>query len=121
MNISIEARNLIDNSFRLGYLFSVIIFDIQKILDLVEKNDFKKTLHFLESDFIIKFNSLEFFFQNLYETKGISEDELTHIKNFCTDSTEDLNLVISALKNTGKLTEEDISLMKKLLKNMNDF
>jgi hypothetical protein len=122
MIISLQTKTLIDDSFRLGYLFSVLIFDLEKILQLIEKKDFKNLLIFLESDFIIKFISLESFFINLYKTQGISEgDDLIHIKTFCNDSTLMLQNTISELKKTNNLTEENISLIKKLLKNMTDF
>ena len=122
MIISLQTKTLIDDSFRLGYLFSVLIFDLEKILQLIEKKDFKNLLIFLESDFIIKFISLESFFISLYKTQGISEgDDLIHIKTFCNDSTLMLQNTISELKKTNNLTEENISLIKKLLKNMTDF
>ena len=122
MIISLQTKTLIDDSFRLGYLFSVLIFDLEKIKELIEKKDFKNLLIFLESDFIIKFISLESFFINLYKTQGISEgDDLIHIKTFCNDSTLMLQNTISELKKTNNLTEENISLIKKLLKNMTDF
>ena len=122
MIISLQTKTLIDDSFRLGYLFSVLIFDLEKIIELIEKKDFKNLLIFLESDFIIKFISLESFFINLYKTQGISEgDDLIHIKTFCNDSTLMLQNTISELKKTNNLTEENISLIKKLLKNMTDF
>jgi hypothetical protein len=122
MTISLETRILIDDSFRLGYLFSVLISDLEKIIELIEKKDFKNLLNFLEIDFIIKFISLEGFFQNLYKTQGISEDDdLIHIKTFCEDSTLMLQHTISQLKQTNSLEEENILLMKKLLKSMTDF
>ena len=122
MIISLQTKTLIDDSFRLGYLFSVLIFDLEKIMELIEKKDFKNLLIFLESDFIIKFISLESFFISLYKTQGISEgDDLIHIKTFCNDSTLMLQNTISELKKTNNLTEENISLIKKLLKNMTDF
>ncbi len=122
MTISLQTKTLIDDSFRLGYLFSVLISDLGKIMELIEKKDFKNLLVFLEIDFIIKFISLEIFFQNLYKTQGITEgDDLIHIKTFCKDSTLMLQNIISELKNTNNLTEENIFLIKKLLKNMNDF
>jgi hypothetical protein len=122
MIISLQTKTLIDDSFRLGYLFSVLIFDLEKIIELIEKKDFKNLLIFLESDFIIKFISLESFFISLYKTQGISEgDDLIHIKTFCNDSTLMLQNTISELKKTNNLTEENISLIKKLLKNMTDF
>ena len=122
MIISLQTKTLIDDSFRLGYLFSVLISDLEKIIELIEKKDFKNLLIFLESDFIIKFISLESFFISLYKTQGISEgDDLIHIKTFCNDSTLMLQNTISELKKTNNLTEENISLIKKLLKNMTDF
>lgn len=121
MNISLKTRTLIDNSFRLGYLFSVLIFDLEKIMTLAEKNDYKNLLNSLESDFIIKFNSLEFFFENLYKTNGISEDEFTHIKNFCVDSTKNINKIIVDLKDHNEFSEENYSFIKKLSKDMTDF
>jgi len=122
MIISLHTKTLIDDSFRLGYLFSVLIFDLEKIMGLIEKKDFKNLLIFLEIDFIIKFISLESFFENLYKTQGISEgDDLIHIKTFCNDSTLMLQNTIFELKKMNNLTEENIFLIKKLLKNMTDF
>lgn len=122
MIISLHTKTLIDDSFRLGYLFSVLIFDLEKIMGLIEKKDFKNLLIFLEIDFIIKFISLESFFENLYRTQGISEgDDLIHIKTFCNDSTLMLQNTIFELKKMNNLTEENIFLIKKLLKNMTDF
>ena len=122
MIISLHTKTLIDDSFRLGYLFSVLIFDLEKIMGLIEKKDFKNLLIFLEIDFIAKFISLESFFENLYKTQGISEgDDLIHIKTFCKDSTLMLQNTIFELKKMNSLTEENIFLIKKLLKNMNDF
>jgi hypothetical protein len=122
MIISLHTKTLIDDSFRLGYLFSVLIFDLEKIMGLIEKKDFKNLLIFLEIDFIIKFISLESFFENLYKTQGISEgDDLIHIKTFCNYSTLMLQNTIFELKKMNNLTEENIFLIKKLLKNMTDF
>jgi hypothetical protein len=122
MIISLQTKTLIDDSFRLGYLFSVLIFDLEKIMGLIEKKDFKNLLIFLEIDFIVKFISLESFFENLYKTQGISEgDDLIHIKTFCKDSTLMLQNTIFELKKMNNLTEENIFLIKKLLKNMTDF
>ena len=122
MIISLHTKTLIDDSFRLGYLFSVLIFDLEKIMGLIEKKDFKNLLIFLEIDFIAKFISLESFFENLYKTQGISEgDDLIHIKTFCKDSTLMLQNTIFELKKMNSLTEENIFLIKKLLKNMTDF
>tara|TARA_B110000438_G_C15315845_1_gene437358 strand:- start:198 stop:566 length:369 start_codon:yes stop_codon:yes gene_type:complete len=122
MIISLHTKTLIDDSFRLGYLFSVLIFDLEKIMGLIEKKDFKNLLIFLEIDFIVKFISLESFFENLYKTQGISEgDDLIHIKTFCKDSTLMLQNTIFELKKMNNLTEENIFLIKKLLKNMTDF
>ena len=122
MIISLHTKTLIDDSFRLGYLFSVLIFDLEKIMGLIEKKDFKNLLIFLEIDFIVKFISLESFFENLYKTQGISEgDDLIHIKTFCNDSTLMLQNTIFELKKMNNLTEENIFLIKKLLKNMTDF
>ena len=122
MIISLHTKTLIDDSFRLGYLFSVLIFDLEKIMGLIDKKDFKNLLIFLEIDFIIKFISLESFFENLYKTQGISEgDDLIHIKTFCNDSTLMLLNTIFELKKMNNLTEENIFLIKKLLKNMTDF
>ena len=122
MIISLHTKTLIDDSFRLGYLFSVLIFDLEKIMGLIEKKDFKNLIIFLEIDFIVKFISLESFFENLYKTQGISEgDDLIHIKTFCKDSTLMLQNTIFELKKMNNLTEENIFLIKKLLKNMTDF
>ena len=122
MIISLHTKTLIDDSFRLGYLFSVLIFDLEKIMGLIEKKDFKNLLIFLEIDFIVKFISLASFFENLYKTQGIYEgDDLIHIKTFCKDSTLMLQNTIFELKKMNNLTEENIFLIKKLLKNMTDF
>ncbi len=119
--ISNKTRETIDFSFKLGFLFSKTISDLQEILILSNSNNFKKVESLLEADFKIRFKTIEYFFQKLLENKSINDDDFKYIKIFTMNSVQILDEIISKIKNHGKLDNAEISSLRLLLKNLTDF
>lgn len=115
MKISYETRTLIDYSFKLGYLFSVTILDLKKIITLIKKEDFESVSNIIEKDFVIRFNTIEKYFYKLFTHDGINEDEINDIKKFCEDARILIKDCIDEIKNSNSLTKEKIDLIEKLL------